>query len=159
MQKKMVLIPACQNSVTLVNPLKISMEYSCEVSATKTLEGPKTNRLLLQGDVALVLINYSNDTTYQLSHTLGNARNVSDVLVEVPGDIYREEYRFTPGDGGKVHSKVSVLNGVELRPHDNGTLPELLPRVVRDEQEPLRLAPLSYAFVVMRGVNVTACHA
>ncbi|GAQ84311.1 Glycoside hydrolase family 79 protein [Klebsormidium nitens] len=112
----------------------------------------------VRGDVALVLINYSNDTTYQLSHSLGNARNASDVLVEAPGDVSREEYHFTPGDGGKLHSKASVLNGVELRPFDNGTLPEMLPRVVRDHQEALRLAPWSYAIVVMRGVNVTACH-
>jgi hypothetical protein len=110
----------------------------------------------LQGGVTLVLINYSNDTAYQLSHNLGNA--VRDTLVQVTDNIVRDEYHFTAGDGGDMHSKISVLNGVELRTV-NGSLPEIAGQIVPDRQQVLRLRPLSYAFVALKGANVTSCRA
>ena len=58
----------------------------------------------------------------------------------------RLEYHLTAED---LHSKVVLLNGKELVPDQAGVLPPLEPRKVSDSSEPIKVLPLSVAFVVL----------
>jgi heparanase 1 len=98
------------------------------------------------GDVTLLLLNLAPNETAEVEvRGLGRAPSA------------REEYTMS---AEALSSQVVRLNGVELHAAENGTIPELTPRVVQPtggSLPPITLAPLTYGFYVLRGVGASAC--
>jgi heparanase 1 len=91
--------------------------------------------------VAMIFINLSPNETYEIT------------LKGFPGESDREEYHLTSTD---LHSQHMYLNG-QLLQLQEGKLPPLVPNKVASTV-PLRIAPLSYGFVVFPGAQVTLCN-
>ena len=68
----------------------------------------------------------------------------------------REEYLMSADSLG---SQSVRLNGAVLQAADDGTIPPLEPHVVKpaSSSPAITLAPLTYGFFVLRGVEARAC--
>lgn len=121
----------------------------------------------------MLLINLSNQTeieTKVLKHVNNNLRAKEksvqkescsiEVKVSQTGksasdkQSFREEYHLTPKDG-QLQTQTSLLNGNPLNVTD-GELPRLDP-VLSPPLQPIRLAPLSIAFIVIPNFEAPAC--
>ena len=135
------------------------------------------------GAVALVLINLAGNVTYDVdvavlagtgrgskaetdprahraeSHTTPNPhqRREPRSPPPYPPNPYphsRSEYHFTaPG----LHSQAVLLNGAELRVGADHSIPALLPKIATAPLSPIRMAPHSYAFVILEGLLLPGC--
>jgi heparanase 1 len=95
------------------------------------------------GSVTLLLLNLANDTNFAVSPHLGAG----------VASLQREEYHLT---ADSLHSRTMSLNGVLLKPGDDASIPDLKPNVVKADSQ-LIMARQSYAFVVLRGRQSSAC--
>ncbi|KAK4775742.1 hypothetical protein SAY87_023703 [Trapa incisa] len=127
--------------------------------------------------VTLLLINFSNETTYMISvrnsinlrMTIresidskesailrGLKKAVSFIGVrEWEASLKREEYHLTPKDGF-LESQVMLLNGTPLELTEDGKIPTLKPLLV-DVYSTISIAPLSISFIVLPNFDAPSC--
>jgi hypothetical protein len=89
----------------------------------------------------MMFINLSPNITFELD------------VREFPQESDREEYHLTSTD---LHSQQIYLNG-QLLQLQQDKLPPLQPNKVSSNY-PLRVAPLSYGFIVFPNAGVTLCN-
>ncbi|XP_063937829.1 heparanase-like protein 2 [Daucus carota subsp. sativus] len=105
-----------------------------------------------RGDITVLLINMSNSTTF-----IVNTRNdlnlyPSERTVRLPP---REEYHLTPEDGN-IQSEVVLLNDTPLKLTKSMDIPNLNPAFA-SPLDPIKVAPDSFVFAVLRGFDAPAC--
>ncbi|XP_062170245.1 heparanase-like protein 1 [Alnus glutinosa] len=106
------------------------------------------------------LINVYNHTNIKLKENekrRGESPFMRCLKAKVGSDgesLMREEYHLSPEDGN-LRSQTSLLNGNPLNV-SNGELPRLDP-VFREEHAPIKVAPLSIAFIVIPNFEAPAC--
>lgn len=107
-----------------------------------------------------MLINLSNSTTVDVFV-------VNDMNLHAPQDAkeessvdsqgrHREEYHLTVKDG-YINTTTVLLNGCPLEVTSTGDIPPLDP-VLADSSSPLKVAPLSITFAVVRDFKAPACN-
>ncbi|XP_022883685.1 heparanase-like protein 1 [Olea europaea var. sylvestris] len=132
---------------------------------------------LFQAGVTLLLINLSNQTTFNI-----DAKSASNVELQLKekvdtrkksfahglkrsfswvGDktsdkrLFREEYHLTP-EAGNLQSRTMLLNGQALQLTERGDIPSLSP-VLRDINSPITISPLSIKFIVFANFYTPGC--
>ncbi|KAG6404064.1 hypothetical protein SASPL_136301 [Salvia splendens] len=123
--------------------------------------------------VVVLLINLSNQTTFDIevessdsalvqvtktsSVVRGIKKSVSWIGKRASDEkLSREEYRLTP-ENGDLRSTTMLLNGQPLHlTETTGGVPDLVPVLV-GTNAPLRVAPLSVAFMVYPNFNAPGC--
>jgi heparanase 1 len=106
------------------------------------------------------LINVYNHTNIKLKEKekrRGESPFMRCLKAKVGSDgesLMREEYHLSPEDGN-LRSQTSLLNGNPLNV-SKGELPRLDP-VFREEHAPIKVAPLSIAFIVIPNFEAPAC--
>lgn len=131
------------------------------------------NKSPSQAGVVVLLINLSNQTTFDIevessdsalvqvtkttSVVRGIKKSVSWIGKRASDEkLSREEYRLTP-ENGDLRSTTMLLNGQPLHlTETTGGVPDLVPALV-GTNAPLRVAPLSVAFVVYPNFNAPGC--
>jgi heparanase 1 len=105
------------------------------------------------------IVNVHNQTEFKLKEREKRRespfmRGRSRTEVASDGRSLREEYHLT-AQHGNLRSQTSLLNGHPLHVR-NGELPRLDP-LLRHENSPIRVAPLSIAFIVLPNFEASAC--
>ena len=110
----------------------------------------------LQSGVALLIINMSNSTSFDVS-VINDENEYPSVGLDgyASGGSHREEYHLTPKNGN-IQSDVVLLNGTPLVLTSSSDIPELNPKLV-DSDSPIKVAPDSIVFVAMRDFRAPAC--
>jgi heparanase 1 len=98
------------------------------------------------GSIVFLLMNLEHDRSASISLNVVSSE-VSD-LSKDPSGTTREEYHMTPPAGEGVSSRGVALNGVRLA----SASAEIKPKIVQADT-PVVVAPLSYAFVSLQGVE------
>ncbi|KAJ4713129.1 Heparanase-like protein [Melia azedarach] len=107
-----------------------------------------------RGGITLLLINLSNQTDYIVS--VQNKKAVAWVGGKASDEhLTREEYHLTPKDG-YLQSQTMVLNEIPVELTGDQSIPKLDPVHV-NVNSPIRIAPLSIAFVVFPNFDAPAC--
>lgn len=128
--------------------------------------------LIFQSGVVILLINLSNQTTFN-----AEVESSSNALVQVikkksfvnrikksvswignrasDEELSREEYELTPKNGD-LTSTTTLLNGEPLQVSERGDVPDLDPAHV-ETNAPLSIAPFSIKFVVYPNFNSPGC--
>ncbi|XP_059441700.1 heparanase-like protein 1 [Corylus avellana] len=108
--------------------------------------------------ITLLLINLSNQTEFivNVNNRTKFKFQEREKRRERPshGRSFREEYHLS-AQHGNLRSQTSLLNGHPLHV-TNGELPKLDP-LLREENSPIRVAPLSIAFIVIPNFEASAC--
>ncbi|CAJ1944157.1 unnamed protein product [Sphenostylis stenocarpa] len=128
--------------------------------------------------ITLLLINLSNQTRFTLMvHDrvpVSNGGNENATRIHVQNSFFshlkrafswigrkgsevtfREEYHLTAKDD-YLRSQTMLLNGIPLELSNDGEIPTMAP-VLNSVHSPIRLAPLSIAFVVFPNFDAPAC--
>lgn len=109
---------------------------------------------MIQTGIAVLVINMSKYTTFEVS--VEDDAKIYKYDLEGHANAYeREEYHLTPKDGN-ILSDVLLLNGVALKLTGASGIPAMEPRVV-DASLPMKIAPRSIVFAVLKGFKATAC--
>ncbi|OMP04195.1 Glycoside hydrolase, family 79 [Corchorus olitorius] len=105
--------------------------------------------------VSVVLINLSNNTSFEVS--LSNDETLHGVRpnFEFKGEEAREEYHLTPKDGN-IQSDVVLLNGAPLNLTDSLEIPKMNPKLV-DASSHILVEAHSIVYVTIRDFNAPAC--
>nr|CAD1837908.1 unnamed protein product [Ananas comosus var. bracteatus] len=96
--------------------------------------------------ITVLLINLARKTAFEVSVA-------SELSARKRGT--REEYHLTP-QGRNLRSHVMLLNGKPLNLNCENHIPKLLP-LIAEASAPVRLVPLSIAFVRFKGLTAPAC--
>ncbi|KAL3680597.1 hypothetical protein R1sor_023553 [Riccia sorocarpa] len=108
----------------------------------------------VKGGLTLLVLNYSNQTTYHLNLSLLD----SSGSYNIPGQSdVRLEYHMSAPNGDPT-SRTVLLNDQPLLVTPSGEIPRLSPVKV-DSAAPISLAPLTYAYVVVSHASIPACGA
>ena len=105
-----------------------------------------------RGDITVLLINLSNSTTFVVNTVNDLNLYPSEHTESFPP---REEYHLTP-EGGNIQSQVVLLNDTPLKLTKTMEIPNLNPALV-SPLEPIKVAPHSFVFAVLRGFGAPAC--
>ncbi|KAL8122291.1 hypothetical protein AgCh_018876 [Apium graveolens] len=104
-----------------------------------------------RGDITVLLINMSNSTTFIVN--IKNDLNLYPSILD--GLPPREEYHLTP-QGGDIQSEVVLLNDTPLKLTKSLDIPNLNPAFA-SPLDPIKVAPDSFVFAVLRGFGAPAC--
>ena len=113
-----------------------------------------SNRDVAEGDVAIVLINIADDTSYEV--TLDQTSDVWDAesrleyLIEADQDD--SSGAFSP-----LSSRRVTINGQPMLLGPNGEVPEILPHAKHDPDFGMIVPPYSIMFAVLQGAKASLC--
>ncbi|KAL1539456.1 heparanase [Salvia divinorum] len=104
--------------------------------------------------IAVLVINMSKYTTFEVM--VEDDAKLYECEQDGDANAYeREEYHLTPKDGN-ILSDGLLLNGVALKLTGDSGIPEMEPLVV-DASLPMKIAPRSIVFALLKGFKATAC--
>lgn len=106
-----------------------------------------------EGDVAIVLVNIANDTSYKaaLDETsdVWDAESRLEFLIQADVD--------NTDTASALSARRVTINGQQMRLGANGELPEIEPFEKHDSDDGMVLPPYSVMFAVLRGAKVSLC--
>ena len=115
-------------------------------------EGSKTD--VAEGDVAIVLVNIADDTSYEVmldeTSDVWDAESRMEFLIEADRDELS-------GASSSLSSRRVTINGQPMLLGSNGEVPEILPFEKHDPDSGMILPPYSIMFAVLRGAKASLC--
>lgn len=111
-----------------------------------------------QDGIAVLLINMSNSTTFEISVVNDFNFYPEDqikTMDDSDGTEQREEYHLTPKDGN-IQSDVVLLNGIPLKLTESSDIPSMNSKLV-DASLPITVVPDSIVFATLKGFQAPAC--
>ena len=115
-------------------------------------EGSKTD--VVEGDVAIVLVNIADDTSFEVmldeTSDVWDAESRMEFLIEADRDELS-------GASSSLSSRRVTINGQPMLLGSNGEVPEILPFEKHDPDSGMILPPYSIMFAVLRGAKASLC--